>query len=287
MDNTWNFLLHRIMFSVCGILMHRLHIFHSQNLFPPKLNPHISSSAISVKRLSFLLGITIITALLPLTGLGVVNVWATNLVGTPGPDTLVGTNSDDNIYGLAGNDKLSGRGGNDNIYGQEGRDTIYDGFGSDKVFGGSGDDTIKLQGTGEDKETRAQDVVYGEKGKDNIDARNSEESLLLIYGGDDDDTIDGGSRDNEGTIYAGSGNDRVTTGEGHFDVYAGPGDDYLNGASECGIVRAFGEGGNDRIISPSDFTSGGDGNDYIEFADCGGVAYGDSGNDEIRGGDDS
>ena len=41
-----------------------------------------------------------------------------------------------------------------------------------------------------------------------------------------------------------------------------------------------------RIISPNDFASGGPGNDFIEFVDCLGVAYGDSGNDESRASDD-
>ena len=31
------------------------------------------------------------------------------------------------------------------------------------------------------------------------------------------------------------------------------------------------------------FASGGSGNDFITFTDCSGVAYGDSGNDELRG----
>jgi len=36
---------------------------------------------------------------------------------------------------------------------------------------------------------------------------------------------------------------------------------------------------------PNDFTSGGSGNDFVEFLDCTGIAYGDAGNDEIRGGE--
>ena len=51
------------------------------------------------------------------------------------------------------------------------------------------------------------------------------------------------------------------------------------------LGRLSGGAGNDRIISPDDFTRGGPGNDVIEFWDCSGVAYGDSGNDEMRGGD--
>ena len=76
-------------------------------------------------------------------------------------------------------------------------------------------------------------------------------------------------------------------GEGIFDVWGGPGDDYIDGASECVIDRPFGGPGNDRIIQPKGFTSGGPGDDFIQFLDCGGTAYGDSGNDELRGGEDA
>jgi Ca2+-binding RTX toxin-like protein len=65
----------------------------------------------------------------------------------------------------------------------------------------------------------------------------------------------------------------------------GLGNDDIEGSSECAISHAYGGPGNDRIGSPSDFTSGGGGNDIIEFADCGGVAYGGAGNDQMRGGD--
>jgi len=39
------------------------------------------------------------------------------------------------------------------------------------------------------------------------------------------------------------------------------------------------------MSSPDEFSSGRSGNDTITFADCGGLAYGDDGNDEIRGGE--
>jgi Ca2+-binding RTX toxin-like protein len=52
--------------------------------------------------------------------------------------------------------------------------------------------------------------------------------------------------------------------------------------NECLIPHAYGELGNDRIISAGDFASGGSGSDFIQFFDCSGVAYGDSGNDELR-----
>ncbi len=128
-----------------------------------------------------------------------VSVYAANLIGTSGPDTLVGTDEDDNIFGLGGNDRIS------------------DGFGSDEVFAGSGDDTINLEGTrapGDNPDPTSQDVVYGEKGRDTINAPRFG-GFLLIYGGDDDDTISGSSG-NTGRIYGGDGNDKVVTSDTVF-----------------------------------------------------------------------
>jgi hypothetical protein len=96
----------------------------------------------------------------------------------------------------------------------------------------------------------------------------------LIHGGSDNDIIAvGGEVDSNGRIYGDSGNDEINSGgDGTFDVWGGSGDDELNGASECVIDHAYGGSGNDRIISPNDFASGGSGNDFIQFADCTGVA---------------
>jgi Ca2+-binding RTX toxin-like protein len=92
-----------------------------------------------------------------------VSVWAANLIGTPGPDTLVGTDNDDNIIGRGGNDRIT------------------DGLGSDQISAGSGDDTIELVGTSED-EQQGRDAAYGEGGKDNIASR-GETGFRLIFGG--------------------------------------------------------------------------------------------------------
>lgn len=165
---------------------------------------------------------------------------------------------------------------------------IRDGFGSDKIFAGTGNDRIRMEGTQDqfdgNGDSSGQDVVYGEKGRDNINAKDIVGSFL-IYAGDDDDIIAaGGIEPSTGKIYGGGGNDNFNAGgEGSFDVWGGSGDDEISGSSECDIPLAFGESGNDRIISPRDFASGGSGDDYIEFTDCGGVAYGDAGNDELRG----
>jgi Ca2+-binding RTX toxin-like protein len=206
---------------------------------------------------------------------GVVSVWAANLIGTSGPDTLDGTDEDDNILGRGGNDIIS------------------DGFGSDRVRAGSGDDTIRVEGIWDpsdpEGETDGLDIVQGDRGEDNIDARNIVGSYLIDGGANDDIVAIGGTEvDTNGKIYGGRGDDEISGGgEGIFDVWGGSGDDYIDGASECVIDRPYGGSGNDRIIQPNDFASGGPGDDFIEFLDCGGTAYGDSGDDELIGGEDA
>jgi Ca2+-binding RTX toxin-like protein len=219
-----------------------------------------------------------------------VSVWAANLFGTSGPDTIVGTDEDDTIFGLEGNDNLSGKGGDDYIDGDVGNDEINDGLGSDVVRAGSGDDVIKVAGA--DKgvgEEDGVDKVYGGKGKDNINRAlifgGQVEGTLLIFGEANDDTLITGGDNQRGQMYGGTGNDFISTCcDADFDVWGGPGNDEIHGSSECAIDRAFGESGNDRIVQLR-FGSGGPGNDIIEFTDCGGVAYGDSGDDELRGHD--
>ncbi|HEY1248863.1 MAG TPA: hypothetical protein VGE97_07750, partial [Nitrososphaera sp.] len=63
--------------------------------------------------------------------------------------------------------------------------------------------------------------------------------------------------------------------------------DVIHGSSECTLHHLDGGPGNDRIVEAGDFTIGGSGNDTIEFLDCGGVAYGGPGNDELSGNDNS
>jgi Ca2+-binding RTX toxin-like protein len=120
----------------------------------------------------------------------VISVWAANLIGTSGPDTLEGTDDDDFIDGRGGNDIIS------------------DGLGSDEILGGRGDDTIELEGTGDSSDADSQDVTDGERGDDNIVSR-GESGFRLIHGGSDDDTITASV--GIGRIYGDSGNDKVVT----------------------------------------------------------------------------
>ena len=233
------------------------------------------------------LAITVTTLLmLSLPALGVVNVWAANFVGTSGPDTIVGTDDDDKIFGKKGNDNLRGEGGDDYIEGNAGNDEIHDGLGSDEVRAGTGDDKIEIEGVSEDGEEGV-DEVHGGKGKDVINGRSStENSFLLIYGEANDDTITTGSSGTSGKVYGGTGHDNIEVlGDSNYDVWGGSGDDEINGSSECSLDRVFGGAGNDEIFQANELTKGGSGNDIIRFGDCGGVAYGDSGDDELSGGD--
>jgi Ca2+-binding RTX toxin-like protein len=175
---------------------------------------------------------------------------------------------------------IEGTDEDDFIDGRRGNDLISDGLGSDEILGGRGDDSIELEGTGEDSsDTSGRDEADGQRGDDNI-VINADTGFIVVHGGSDDDFIRGSQ--GNGEIDGDSGNDEIITHEAVFDVWGGFGDDVIDGQSECLIPKAYGESGNDRIIFAGDFASGGPGNDFIQFFDCVGVAYGDSGNDELR-----
>jgi Ca2+-binding RTX toxin-like protein len=239
---------------------------------------------------SIVLVITLTTIVILLTSPLIImsaSVWAEDFLGTSRADTVVGTENDEIIIGREGDDNLSGEDGDDYIAGDAGNDEINDGFGSNKIRAGSGDDIIQLEGTGEhNDEPGGVDEAHGDAGKDNIRSFGDGRSgFRVIFGGDDDDTITARGGD-EGKIYGGSGDDQIDTCcDSQFDVWGGSGNDDIGGSSECALVHAFGGSGNDRISSPDEFSSGGSGNDIITFADCGGVAYGDSGDYVIRGGE--
>ena len=91
------------------------------------------------------------------------NIWALNVSGTPGPDTLTGTAESDTIRGYGGDDIISGLEGNDHNLGGMGNDTIHGNRGHDRIRAGVGDD-----------------LIFGDSGNDKL------------FGGPDDDTLTGG-----------------------------------------------------------------------------------------------
>ncbi|MEB3171502.1 MAG: calcium-binding protein, partial [Synechococcaceae cyanobacterium] len=82
------------------------------------------------------------------------------IIGTPGDDTLEGTEDPDVLRGLEGNDTLLGRGGADQLFGDADNDTLDGGDGNDVLKGGDGNDY--LYGRSGD------DILEGEAGDDNL-----------------------------------------------------------------------------------------------------------------------
>jgi Ca2+-binding RTX toxin-like protein len=109
----------------------------------------------------------------------VANVWALNITGTAGPDTLTGTPDKDVIKGLGGNDMISGREGGDVLSGGPGDDTIHGDAGRDRITGGAGNDKL-----------------FGDGGPD------------MLNGGAGDDTLTGGP--GKDRFNCGAGVDTVT-----------------------------------------------------------------------------
>jgi hypothetical protein len=176
----------------------------------------------------------------------IVVVYAANIQGTPGDDTLNGTPKADTIDGFDGNDKLFGKPGNDLLDG---------GNGDDEIYGGPGNDEIKDNGVQFDK-------VYGGSGNDNIDV--GDPSLIgayYVYGDAGDDFIEVLAH---ATIYGGPGRDTIycTGFECTINGDAGHDEIHVNSPNQFSVQ---GGSGNDEIFGIGYWVSGGDGNDYLSM----------------------
>jgi Ca2+-binding RTX toxin-like protein len=179
-------------------------------------------------------------------------VYAANIQGTAGDDTLNGTPKRDTINGFEGNDKLFGEAGNDALDGGTGDDEIYGGDGNDrikdandeiinygsKVYGGSGNDNIDLGG---DLTLVDYYYVYGEDGVDYIKVI----SNAFIRGGPNGDTIY--CTGYECDVNGEEGNDVI-----HVQLY------------DVGS-HAGGGSGNDKIFGKGYSVDGDKGNDYLSL----------------------
>jgi Ca2+-binding RTX toxin-like protein len=98
----------------------------------------------------------------------------------------------------------------------------------------------------------------------------------------DDDNIFGQGREDNASrsVGVGEGDD-----DHNYIELDDTGNNQINGTSECTTIvhHEFGGPAND-IISGAHLVTGGPGEDIIVFGNCGGVAYGESGNDELIGG---
>jgi hypothetical protein len=201
--------------------------------------------------LAIFTGVMIIT--IPLAP---VLVFAANIDGTPGDDTLNGTPEADTINGFEGNDLIFGEGGDDILDGSKGDDEIRGGDGNDeikdgnadpltaridygnKVYGGSGNDDIDV---GIDYTRSDFYYVYSEDGADYIEVVSNAD----IKGGIDDDTI-----------YCTGFECTVNGDEGHDEIHVQLYDvgSYVSGGS-----------GNDEVFGKGYGVNGNEGNDYLSL----------------------
>src|SRR5919109_677760 len=211
-------------------------------------------------------GIIVLLMMMPSS---LVLIFAANIDGTSGDDTLNGTAEADIINGFDGNDKLFGQGGDDTLDGGNGDDEIYSGNGNDeikdvndeaiyygnKVSGGPGNDSIhvgKVTGTG------ISYYLYGQAGSDYIEVIANEG---IVYGGPDEDIIY--CTADYCALNGNQGNDEIyIDGTEIYSSYAlgGSGNDKLY---STGSQELKGNEGNDYLFGGSEL-DGGIGDDYLE-----------------------
>ncbi|BAZ10924.1 hypothetical protein NIES4071_27480 [Calothrix sp. NIES-4071] len=217
--------------------------------------------------------------------------------GGDGDDTIRGGAGDDSgfesypgdferigLYGGAGNDAIFGEAGNDELYGEAGNDTLDGGDGDDFLDPGTGVDTV-IGGVGYDVLNLDRSALSTNLNVNYTDTSNGtvsdgtsfkEIERINLRTGSGNDTINitatQGSTDyfNADEIYAGAGNDNVTTGNGTSLIYGEAGNDTLSGGD-----------GSDRV-------DGGDGDDQL-FGGAGSDEgfrlglFGGAGNDTLTG----
>jgi len=240
-----------------------------------------------------------------------------NIVGTDGNDVLNGTADNDTIDGLGGNDALYGHAGNDTLDGGEGNDYLDGGTGDDSLDAGAGNDYIVtgagvhqiIGGEGSDfaildysTSTDNLNVTYSDLNDGNLSdgsTLSGVEILQLVSGSGNDNldvTATFGNRDYDpghhswqvnifgNNLYAGAGNDFITSGAGNDHIYGEDGDDVLEG--NLGHDTLWGGVGNDQLVgvnsnSPTpglgerDTLVGGTGADRYVLGDAGWVGYDD------------
>lgn len=177
------------------------------------------------------------------------------LTGTDGNDLITGLEGNDEIYGGLGSDVLSGGAGDDLMYGGDGNDTFLPGSGNDTGYGGAGDDHFSYPFF----PTRATVNWYGGEGNDIFvfndlldgiaDGGTGDDKLYLNWSRT---TLDPVVLSTSGAsfagltltisgiesfeIYAGSGSDTITTGDGNDVLWL-----------EWGANLADAGGGDDRV----------------------------------------
>lgn len=196
-----------------------------------------------------------------------------------GNDTVRSGTGSDSVEGGAGNDILVGAGGHDTLLGQTGDDILVGQTGNDSIIGGDGNDSVR-GGTGDD-------VIDTSGGGA---APLPDQDYPGLYPADTDPAND------LDTVYGGTGNDSITTGDDADFVSGGWGNDRLDGGFDNDTLD--GNQGNDSIIGAegADLIDGGYGDDLVyggygpgvpdavNIRDDQGDLRPQNGNDSIRGG---
>ena len=153
-----------------------------------------------------------------------------------GDDSIEGGDGNDSLRGNQGDDTIFGQGGNDTLRGEDGNDSLIGGDGNDRANGGDGDDVINTSGSA----SPLPDLGYPG-----------------LYPADTNPTND------LDTVYGGTGNDTITTGDDADLIFGGFGDDSINGGIDADTID--GNQGNDTIIGGegSDVISAGQGDDLV------------------------
>lgn len=222
------------------------------------------------------------------------------IFGGAGDDTLDGRDGDDTLIGEDGNDLLLGGAGNHSLFGGLGADTLQGDHGNDTLDGGAGNDSL-IGGAGSD-------FANGGDGDDFINTR-------MTFGAGSPDRgypgallADSDPANDRDTVFGGTGNDSVLTGDDNDLIFGGQGADSLDAGFDDDTVH--GDDGADTIIGGEgrDLIFGGSENDllygdafvghaeYFEITDADGsdlrpdnsldTVHGGAGNDQIFGGDD-
>jgi Ca2+-binding RTX toxin-like protein len=210
--------------------------------------------------------------------------------GGAGKDTLDASDSSTKIkaFGDGGNDELIGSSANDTLYGNKGNDNIEGEKGNDRMIGGAGNDTLGWDdGDGSDRMSgnAGYDTIEVdgsvEKGDDFVLAQDGNKAIFdRVNLGKFTLTVDSAEKfDVEGL----GGDDKFTVKDlSNTDVKlvkfsGGAGNDWLNGKGTDTPIKAYGDAGNDTL-------KGGEGNDTLVGGAGNDLLVGNGGNDVLIGG---
>lgn len=226
---------------------------------------------------------------------------------TSGADTHYGTANDEQVDGLAGDDAIYGQAGADHLLGNSGNDNLYGGLGADILDGGEGQDFVRFDDASYAGFTvsfadfslntgpaAGDEYLYTEglvlSSGDDTAYGDSQDNAIKGMGGDDRlhgalgaDALNGG----DGYDYAAYADDNypgftvslaspvLNTGVAAGDTFTsieglilGSGHDTGYGDNNANAL--YGLDGNDMLFGAlgGDLFDGGDGFDYVSFADA-------------------